>query len=111
MANKSGGFKSSRLGAMFFHQEASEDRLAIDVDQGLLVSEFLQTKYWREALEPILLLRREKILNEIKLNETPDSFQKLSGRLQEIDSIKNELVALVQKGHEAQNTLNESKEV
>lgn len=108
---KFGGFDVSRLGNMFTKRETilDESKLSQDIELGNLLLKFTSSVFYKEGLKVVLHKRREEILSDIKTGKS-DKFERLSGRLQEIDSIEETIMGLIKKGDDANRKLTESKE-
>ncbi len=99
-----------KLGGVFGINVVDEYKLSHTAQLGVLASEMMETRHYKEVLKYVILKRREQIISEIKNPANKEEFERLAGRLEENDSIEMELINLINKGNEAIKQLNELKE-
>ena len=109
---KFGGFNIGKLGSIFSTKTTiiDESKLWNDKEFGDLLLNLMSSKLYKEGFKKVIHIRREEILSAIKSSESGQKFERLSGRLQEIDSIEETIIALIKKGDDANRKLTESKE-
>lgn len=108
---KKGWDATKKLGSFFnIFTSTDTDRLKEDARMGEILTDLVQSQPYQQGLKVVLDKRREQILTEIKTVGNPADYQRLAGRLQEIDGVSRTIIDIMNKGNQAIQQLNKIKE-